>query len=216
MATWLDITDNTSDVADTDNRSSAIFFIKNENTPICLPPLVSVIPPVSSKMDTARRIVSAAASRVSSWLHRQDRPVQAQQRQVSETQGQIMEMSTADKLPRIDAKRVPRSQRLAKQTESFADSGMVFALLRAITCFKMPLVQSYVTRCLPAQDGADSTTGSQNVHAMEVEPPLRQKKNKSRRKAAVTFASGKRYLVAPFNPSCFNFFCYIFRTSRHC
>jgi hypothetical protein len=123
MATWLDISRNSSEIFESDSRSSAIFLIKNKDSQVFELPPISQLPVAQSKLDAAKRILSAAASRVSSWVRRKARPMQAQGMQVLET-------PTASDLQQVESKRIPRSQRLAKQTERLDVAG-TFALLTA-------------------------------------------------------------------------------------
>jgi hypothetical protein len=128
MATWLDIVGKPSDLADSNHRSAAIFLVKNEDATVQDPPTPAEQLLPQSKMSAAKDILSAAASRVSSWVHRKARPVQQQDMHGVEAQ-------TADQMRSVDTKRVPRSQRLAKQAEELAGAGMIFLLaLRPMRC----------------------------------------------------------------------------------
>ena len=119
MATWLDIVGKPSDLADSDHRCAAVFLVKKEDATVQDPPTPAEQLPPQSKMSAAKDILAAAASRVSSWVQRKARPVQQQEMHVVESQ-------TAEQISRVDTKRVPRSQRLAKQAEELGGAGMMF------------------------------------------------------------------------------------------
>ena len=105
MDAWMDISGGTSGIADTNHRSSAVFFIKNDDAFRPIPPLAELRPPPST-MDAAKDILSNAVSRVSTWV------IERQQAKANPLQTQ--ELQVRDEPRRSDAKRVPRSQRLAK------------------------------------------------------------------------------------------------------
>jgi hypothetical protein len=104
MATWLEITGSADGAADANCYSAAVFFVKNEDAVISMPPLPEQ-PPAPSQMNAAKMILSNAFSRVSLWA----------QQKAGLTQPQAPQVLGSQEIPqprRHDSKRVPRSQRL--------------------------------------------------------------------------------------------------------
>jgi hypothetical protein len=115
MDTWLEITKNTYDTANVDRYSAAVFLIKNEDTETNMPPLPEQ-PPAPSKLNAAKKILSSAVSRVSSWVKQKAPSLQTQE-------SQVLGLQEFDRQHRADTKRVPRSQRLAEAAENMDGAG---------------------------------------------------------------------------------------------
>ena len=115
MDAWLEITRNSYDTANLDRYSAAVFLIKNEDTATNMPPLPEQ-PPAPSKLNAAKKILSSAVSRVSSWVKQKAPSSQTQE-------SQVLGLQEFDRPHRADTKRVPRSQRLAEAAEKMDGAG---------------------------------------------------------------------------------------------
>ena len=181
MDTWIHISGGTSGRSDTNHRSSAVFLIKNDDAYRSIPPLAEQ-PPLPSKMVAAKDILSTAVSRVSTWVTERQQakahPLQAQELQVQ------------DQPRRGDAKRVPRSQRLAKSDVRVDGAGAfarTFSRKLNIVCTCL-IVLTFLY--FPCADDADSVVGSHHATQIDARPPALQKLSKSERNSSVSFAPG--------------------------
>lgn len=169
LATWLEVTQSSSENAGIGHQSAAVFLVKNDDTCRTLPPLPEL------QVPHAKSLLSSAISHVSSWVKRSTRTLQSQASNVSEQQ--VFDKSTS-----ADTKRVPRSQRLGGAAGTLGSAGACI-YLHATTYWVIHFF-------LAAQEDAGSPTGLQQADPLNFQPPLRLKKSKSRPKAAA--ASGRR------------------------
>lgn len=135
MATWLDIADQASGTGKTSSRSAAVFVVKSEVAaePILASPVEEL--PAHSKLKAAKKILSAAASHVSSWVKRSSSTMHPQEMQVAVAQA-------AHEMQHVHVKRVPRSQRLARQAEELGDSGKFFVDIALCAFLNMSFISS--------------------------------------------------------------------------